>query len=83
MTNEKRFTIGKIKSLVCVARGLIESLKFEGDFLGLLSSEALEAILEKTRYNYEGIFEKLSTYDLSLYFGDIPADELSKLIVGQ
>ena len=66
--------------LSCMLKGRIEHAKIFGDFFGVGDVSDLEEALIGSLHNFESIEEALSEYDLYHYFGDIPREELIRLM---
>ncbi len=79
---EKRFTCGKIKFSADVRDGVMESVKFYGDYLGLAPVEEFENVLIKSRYEINEIRNKIKAINLKKYFGDITLDEILSIMFG-
>lgn len=81
LRNSKRFTGGRVEVLIDVNKGgLIEEIRFMGDYLGLEDVSSVEDRLIGTRFDELDVFRVLSSIDLSLYFGSISIDELLSVI---
>lgn len=74
--NAKRFPAGKIEIFLNVERGVINSCKIFGDFLGILSVKELEEKLTNQPHDFGLLSDILSKEDLRLYLGDIKREEL-------
>lgn len=81
LRNSQRFTGGRVEVLIDVNKGgLIEEIRFMGDYLGLEDVSLVEDRLIGTRFDELDVFRVLSSIDLSLYFGSISIDELLSVI---
>ncbi|MHB1395141.1 MAG: lipoate--protein ligase [Clostridia bacterium] len=80
--NEKRFNCGKIKFSASVLDGVIKSVKFHGDYLGVAPVDELENILAESRYEINEIRNKLEGVNLKKYFGDSSLDEILSVMFG-
>ncbi len=72
----KRFAGGQVEVQLNVVKGLIQSCKFYGDFLGLENVETVERSLLGKRYMRAEVDAALSDLPLELYFGGISKEEL-------
>jgi lipoate-protein ligase A len=77
---EKRFENGKIEVLINVKQGIIQGIKFYGDFFGNGNLEELEALLIGKRYNEDELRVSLSKFNINDYFKGITLDELLSCI---
>jgi lipoate-protein ligase A len=64
-----------------VKDGIIQDIKFFGDFLGHGDTEEIERKLTGKKYNEEEILKVLKDFNLNLYFGDISVGEFVKYLV--
>ena len=80
MTNEKRFTGGKVEVKVKVDQGHIEDIRFYGDYLGVMDVKDIEDRLINTRFTITDVSAILDLFDVSLYFGNITKEEILTLI---
>jgi len=78
---QEKFACGTVEVHVRVDRGLISEIVFSGDFLGDLSTEALEKRLVGLRYEKDILAAKLREEDVSRYFEGIDPGQLARLIV--
>lgn len=74
------FSCGEIDVHLCVAKGIIEQLKFYGDFFSQGEVGELETLLPGKRYEGSTLLALLKTIDLGYYFKDLSADELVWLL---
>ncbi len=74
------FPIGEIDARLYVEKGLIQNIKFFGDFLGQGDVAELEALLTGTHYTPEALQEKLTHINVSHYFGALTPEELIWLL---
>jgi lipoate-protein ligase A len=77
----KRFESGKVEVLLNVKQGVIQSIKFYGDFFGNGNLEEIEALLVGKRYLEEEIRAALAGLDVNYYFKGITLDELLSCIL--
>ena len=80
MTNEKRFTGGKVEVKVKVDQGHIEDIRFYGDYLGVMDVKDIEDRSINTRFTITDVSAILDLSDVSLYFGNITKEEILTLI---
>ncbi len=74
------FPAGKIDVRINVVKGIIESIRMFGTFTGLSEIDELQDRLTGLRYDAKTINSVLASVDLEQYFGNIPADEIAKLL---
>ena len=74
------FSCGEIDVHLCVAKGIIEQIKFYGDFFAQGEVGELEALLTGKRYEGSALLALLKTIDVGYYFKDLLADELVWLL---
>lgn len=77
----KRFEGGKIEVLIKIKNGIIQGIKFYGDFFGSGNPEEIEAVLIGKRYLEDEIKAALSGLDTSYYFRGITLQELLSCIL--
>ena len=77
----KRFDAGKIEVLINVKQGIIQGIKFYGDFFGSENPEEIEAMLTGKRYKEDEIRNALEQLNVSDYFKGINAEELLSCIL--
>ncbi|HYE84267.1 MAG TPA: lipoate--protein ligase [Clostridia bacterium] len=77
----KRFENGKIEVLINVKQGIVQSIKFYGDFFGSGNLDEAEALLTGKRYDEEEIRSALAQINVSDYFKGITEDELLSCII--
>lgn len=80
LKNANRFSGGKIEVLLDVKEGIIQSIRFMGDYLGLKVVSMIEERLVGVRFKKDDVSEILSDFDLKLYFGSITLDEILSVI---
>lgn len=76
-----RFNFGQIDTRLQVKDGVIQEIKFYGDFLGHGDTEEIEKTLIGKKYNEEEITPVLKSYNLNLYFGGITTEEFVKYLI--
>lgn len=72
----KKFPAGKIETKLQVEDGIIESIKFYGDFFGGGEISNVEDKFVGVKYKEEDIENILKTIDVEYYFSKIPVDEI-------
>lgn len=75
-----RFGFGLIDTRIFVKDGIIEDIKFFGDYLGYGEPEDIEGMLRKRNYREADLKEILKDIDLKYYFGDITYAEFVKYL---
>ncbi len=80
ITKKKRLGCGTVEVSVKVDHGLIEDIRFYGDFLGNLPAEGLEDLLRGERFDYGPVLAILLTVHLKDYFPGASAEEIASLI---
>ena len=77
----KRFESGKIEVLINVKNGVIQGIKFYGDFFGSGNPEEIEALLLGKRYKEDEIRAVLAPLNINDYFRGINLGELLSCIL--
>lgn len=77
----KRFEAGKIEVLINIKQGIIQGIKFYGDFFGSGNLEEIEALLKGKRYAEYEIRTALAHLNVNDYFKGITLDELMSCIL--
>ncbi len=75
-----RFPFGQIDARINVKDGIIQEIKFYGDYLGYGEDEDISKILIGVRYDDEHLKQALSKVDLNNYFGEITPEEFVKFL---
>lgn len=78
--NAHRFPFGEIEVRILVDKGLIQNIKFYGDFFAQRDIGELEKLLTNIRYEREDIDEAIRNSDLTQYFGLITPPEFLDLL---
>lgn len=76
-----RFENGKIEVLMNVKEGIVQGIKFYGDFFGSENPEDIEALLVGKRYEEGEIRDALVQLNVNDYFKGITLDELLSCIL--
>jgi lipoate-protein ligase A len=77
----KRFEGGKVEVLINVKQGIIQGIKFYGDFFGSENPEEIEALLAGKRYEEDEIKAALASLNINDYFKGISPEELLSCIL--
>lgn len=77
----KRFDFGQIDARIHVKDGLIENIKFYGDFLGHGDPFEIERKLTGRKYELSSIRQALSGIRFKDFFGEITTDELGSFLL--
>ena len=75
-----RFPTGSVDVRLEVNKGVIEEVKFFGDFFGVGEVEEVEVLLVGKNYSKNAIEQALESVDVPRYFGGISKEELIGLI---
>ena len=77
----QKFACGTVEVCWSVRHGLLEDVRFSGDFLGNLPAEGLAARLNGLRYEQNSISAALKGAGVSDYFDGLGPDELTELLI--
>jgi lipoate-protein ligase A len=77
----QKFACGTVEVCWSVHHGLLEDVRFSGDFLGNLPAEGLAARLNGLRYEQNSISAALKGAGVSDYFDGLGPDELTELLI--
>ena len=77
----QKFACGTVEVCWSVHHGLLENVRFSGDFLGNLPAEGLAARLNGLRYEQNSISAALNGAGVSDYFDGLSPDELTELLI--
>jgi len=77
----KRFEHGKIEVLINVKQGIVQGIKFYGDFFGSGNPYDIETLLVGKRYEEDEIRNVLTQLNVNDYFKGITLDELLSCII--
>lgn len=78
---KQRFTGGEIDARIEVKKGVIEALKFYGDYFAEAETEELERLLVGVRYVRQDVRLALDNVDVGRYFAGMEADVLAEFLV--
>ncbi|CAN5444087.1 lipoate--protein ligase [soil metagenome] len=78
---EKRFDFGKIDARICVSKGLIEYIKFYGDFLTFGELGDIEEKFKNVKYEETEVLKALEEMDLPNYFGTISKKDFADFLL--
>ncbi|MBK5251986.1 MAG: lipoate--protein ligase [Peptostreptococcaceae bacterium] len=78
--SEKRFAGGKIEFAAVIKEGIIDSIRFFGDYLGLSPVDPVEESLVGQKYEMDSVRKILEKVHLGEYFGKITLDELLEVM---
>jgi lipoate-protein ligase A len=79
--NSKRFPEGKLEVFLDAERGIIQTCKICGDFLGILPVEELEKKLTDIPHDFAELEKVIKTIDLRFYLGGIKQEELLECLL--
>ena len=68
--------MGNVEVFLDVSKGIVESCRIHGDFLGLVPVRTLEESLETRPYRRSDVEQALGELDLDRYLGGITVEEL-------
>lgn len=77
--SSRKFACGTVELSWSVRHGLLEDVRFGGDFLGNLPAEGLAARLNGIRFERDSILSALSQVRVSDYFDGLEAESLVEL----
>lgn len=80
LKNEKRFDWGNLEVLMNVEAGKIESVRFQGDYLGLSDVADIEQRLLGVRFNVDDVSLVLREFNLKEYFGSDALEDIIELM---
>lgn len=80
LQSEKRFPWGNINIKMNVASGKIESIRFEGDYLGLSDVAEIERRLIGVRFNIDDVTQVLREFNLKEFFSVDALDDIIALM---
>jgi len=77
----RKFSCGTVELSWSVRHGLLEDVRFGGDFLGNLPAEGLAARLDGLRFDGQVIIAALRTENVSYYFDGLVAEDILGLMM--
>lgn len=77
-----KLACGTVEVQLGLDKGVIEHIRFSGDFLGDRPAGELAAALKGIRYERQAVTEALRACDCGIYFSRTGAEELASLILG-
>ncbi len=77
----KRFESGTVEALIYVKNGIIESIKFYGDFFGTGDLRDIENALKGKRYEEGEILSVVKDFNIDMYFKKISPEELQGALI--
>lgn len=78
--NQKQFPFGEIDVRILVENGVINAIKFFGDFFSKKDISELETSCINLRYEHQAIHSHFNEINLEQFFGKIDAGELCDLL---
>ena len=82
LNHKAKLACGTVEVHLGLDKGLIEHIRFAGDFLGDLPAEELASALKGIRYERRAVLGVLEERECGLYFSRTEAEELASLILG-
>ena len=76
-----RFNSGGMSIYITVNKGIIESIRFFGDYFGDGDIDDLERALMNTTIQPDAVYQILCKFDIASYIHGLTADELTRFIV--
>ena len=80
LKRETRYAGGGIEALLMVEKGILESVKFYGDFFSQRDVSELEELLANCPYEPQSLGQRLEQVDVNQYFSGLTAPELLELL---
>lgn len=77
----KRFESGTIQTLIDVKKGIIENIKFYGDFFGTGDLSDIEEALKGKTYEEKEISKTIESFDIDAYFKRISHRDLMGVLI--
>ncbi len=81
VTNKRKWNGGILEIGMNVEGGIINDIKFYGDFLSVTALDEIEEIFKGCRLKENEILEKLKKIELNRYFGTITAAEIAETML--
>ena len=76
-----RFNSGGLSIYLRVNKGVIETIRFYGDYFGDGDIDEVEHALQNTKIQPDAINQRLDGFDINTYIHGLTADELTQFIV--
>lgn len=80
IANRKKLPAGSVEVYSTVTGGIIQNIRFYGDFFGEYELSDLEKALTGLPYEQQAVGQRLSGFDISRYFSGIGTEELISVI---
>ena len=78
---KKRFSAGSIEVSIDVKDGIMQDVKFYGDFFARRDVSEIEQLLKSQKHNFDVMNEVLNTVNLNDYFLNISKQELLSVLI--
>ncbi len=79
----RKFTCGTVEARFSIRNGLVDGLRFGGDFLGNLPPACIEAALQGCRYTHPDLLAALHSEPVSDCFDLLSPEELARLLLNE
>ena len=76
----RKLPCGTVEAHICTEGGIITDIRFGGDFLGGLASEAVSEHLKGCRFTKNELAQRLSQIEVSAFFDSTYAEDLLLLM---
>ena len=81
MKKEKKFDCGIITAYIDVKKGVVNNVRFYGDFFGVKDIKELEEKLRGTKFRYQELYDTLAQNNVGKYISGITAEELAEYMI--
>ena len=81
MKKEKKFDCGIITAYIDVKKGVVNNVRFYGDFFGVKDIKELEEKLRGTKFRYQELYDTLAQNNAGKYISGITAEELAEYMI--
>ena len=78
-----RLACGNVEARLCLDRGVLTAVAFDGDFLGALPAAQLAQRLAGVRFERAALRETLDAAEVEKYFDGVGSDQLLDLLLGR
>lgn len=78
-----RLACGTVEARLCLDRGVLTAVAFDGDFLGALPAAQLAQRLAGVRFERAALRETLDAAEVEKYFDGVGSDQLLDLLLGR